>query len=278
MTTHPTAASHRKANIVADLLTASERQFLAKHGIDESKVSDARGLGLAARRTLLQRDSSLLAIGTPCGAYGHRLRTSSGHCVMCDPKKIAFARRHRTGGEVYVAWSSTLTLTKVGTAGDAAARIAQLNSEAYGGGRGWQLVDCYMCDAAGKVEAAVHRRLGDCSAAGRYIKDGKLGDAYELFNCPAVVAVQILRDVLGLEANLPVPTSTMPVRPAEHTKFPSESGKQPWRKGDRVAHLKRPEWGIGWLTADGTAERVDVRFEHGGDKVIAPEMAHLVRL
>ena len=51
-----------------------------------------------------------------------------------------------------------------------------------------------------------------------------------------------------------------------------------WRKGDLVTHPARPEWGTGKLTADGNDERVQVRFQSGGDRVLAPLMAKLVRV
>lgn len=256
------------------ILLRGEISFLQQHGIALSAVSDARGLGTDERRALMRRQGTLIAIGAPCKESGHRLRTSAGHCVMCDPKKIAFARRHRSPGQVYVARSVALTLIKVGSAKDAVGRIAQLNSETYGGGRDWQLVGVYDCPEAGKVESSVHSALAQFSAKGSYQKDGVLTDCYELFNCPAAVAMKTLQGILGLFMTEHPNLAAEPVPPQQ----PRTSHTDGWNKGDRVKHPSRPEWGTGTLIADGSNERVEVRFRNGGDRVLVPSLAKLIRI
>jgi hypothetical protein len=253
------------------LLTREERSFLERHGIALSQLVDGRGLGSDERRAVMHRSKALLAFGSRCAKEGHRLRTSAGHCVMCDPKKIAFARRHHATAEVYVARSARAVLTKVGSAADPAVRIAKLNTERYGGASDWQLVERHACDAAGKVEAAVHNALRGFAVPGRYIKDGRLTDCYELFNCPPDVAVCVLRAELGAGTTTPVPTFEF----RQYLDVPS--GLQ-WRRGDRVRHPRWPDWGEGVLTADGNDDRIEVRFEKGGERILVPAAAALVRI
>jgi hypothetical protein len=251
-----------------ELLTREERAFLERNGISSSQLIDGRGLDSNERRSLMHQSKALLALGTGCKKAGHRLRTGAGHCAMCDPKKIAFARRHHAFAEVYVARSVRLVLTKVGSAADPAARIAKLNTERYGGASDWKLVERHACDAAGKVEVAVHQTLRGFAVMGRYMKDGRLTDCYELFNCPADVAASVLRAEL-------VAGSTNPGH--KSASKPHLAGEQ-WRRGDRVRHPQRPEWGEGVLTADGDIDRIEVRFEKGGDRILLPAAAALERI
>jgi len=257
-----------RQDIPDELLTREERSFLERHGISLSELIDGRTLDSNERRSLMHQSQALLALGTACRKAGHRLRTGAGHCAMCDPKKIAFARRHHASAEVYVARSVRLVLTKVGSAADPAVRIAKLNTERYGGASDWKLVERHACDAAGKVEVAVHNALRGFAVPGRYMKDGRLTDCYELFNCPADVAVNVLRAELAAGATNPGHTSV---------SGPQLTGEK-WRRADRVRHLQRPEWGEGVLTADGDIDRIEVRFEKGGDRVLIPATAALERI
>jgi hypothetical protein len=143
----------KEMSSVETLLSNAEREFLARHQITASQVVDARGLSKQARGGLMRSRAAVLAIGSPCDKRSHRLRISPGHCAECDPKKIAFARRHRSPAQVYVASSSALTLTKIGSSLDANARIAQLNSERYGGVGDWRLVGMCHSSEAGRIES-----------------------------------------------------------------------------------------------------------------------------
>jgi len=217
----------------------------------------------------MRRHAALLAIGVPCRKHGHRLRLSPGHCAVCDPKKIAFARRHRAPGQVYVARSSALTLTKIGSAIDAKGRIAQLNSERYGGTEDWRLIGVSDCDEAGRIEYEAHAALAHSRAEARYRKAGVLTDCYELFACPPEVALTIVQALVGQSTS----------RPADHDHPASSETVNAdmayWRRGDKVVHPDRPEWGMGKVLANGDSERVEVRFACGGDRVLCPSLSNL---
>ena len=254
---------------VATLLSPAEFEFLARHRIAVSQVIDARGLTKQERRLRMRSYSALLAVGNPCAAHGHRLLTSPGHCVACDPKKLAFAKRYRATGQVYVARSSSLTLTKIGSSVDASARIAQLNSDGYGGATDWRLISKFETAEAGKVEFTAHASLADCRTPGRYRKGGELTECYELFACPPEVATTLLTAIIsGLASALGRPGNASQ---GQHKRV------RPWRKGDRLTHPGHPEWGIGTVLANGDTERVEIHFEFGGERILCPSFANLIR-
>lgn len=256
-------------NSVETLLSNAERAFLARHQIAASQVVDARGLGKQARSDLMRNRAAVLAIGASCAKQGHRLRTSPGHCAVCDPKKIAFVRRHRAPGQVYVARSSALTLTKIGSSVDANGRATQLNSERYGGAEDWRLIGVYDCNEAGRVEYEAHAALAQCRAEARYRKAGVLTDCYELFACPPEVAMTVVQALIGQSTS----------RSGDHDRSTSPRTTNAdtvlWRKGDKVSHPSRPEWGMGTVVVNGNSERLEVRFVHGGDRVLCPSLSNL---
>ncbi|SFD39644.1 DUF3553 domain-containing protein [Massilia yuzhufengensis] len=256
-------------NSVETLLSNAERAFLARHQIAVSQVVDARGLGKQARSDLMRSRAAVLAIGAPCEKQGHRLRISPGHCAVCDPKKIAFARRHRAPGQVYVARSSAMTLTKIGSSVDANGRVAQLNSERYGGAVDWRLIGVCDCNEAGRVEYEAHAALAQCRAEARYRKAGLLTNCYELFACPPEVAMTVVQALVGQSTSRPVDH--------DHSTSPRTANADiaHWRKGDKVSHPSRPEWGIGTVLANGDRERLEVRFANGGDRVLCPSLSNL---
>jgi hypothetical protein len=48
-----------------------------------------------------------------------------------------------------------------------------------------------------------------------------------------------------------------------------------WRKGSKVLHPGRPEWGMGTVLANGDNERLEVRFACGGDRILCPSLSGL---
>lgn len=256
-------------NSIEILLSAAELEFLTRHQIAVSQVVDARGLSKEARGNLMRRHGAVLAIGSPCEKQGHRLRISPGHCAVCDPKKIAFARRHRAPGQVYVASSSSLTLTKIGSSVDANDRVVRLNAERYGGADDWRLVGVCDCHEAGRIEYEAHAALAQCRAEARYRKSGVQTECYELFACPPEVAMNVVQAFVKQGASKPVTNDRG--RPSKATR--GEKGL--WQKGEKVMHPNRPEWGIGTILANGDSDRLEVRFSSGGDRVLCPLISNL---
>ena len=86
-------------------LTDDEIWFLRLRGFSPEDVYDGRYEFKEDREMAAKNAGKTLVLGPRCRAAGHRLRTRSGHCVQCDPKKIAFQERYNSPGYVYIAGS-----------------------------------------------------------------------------------------------------------------------------------------------------------------------------
>lgn len=51
-----------------------------------------------------------------------------------------------------------------------------------------------------------------------------------------------------------------------------------YKKGDRVTHPKKPDWGIGQVLADSTDRTVRIFFTHAGEKAISLDFVQPQRL
>ncbi len=112
-----------------ELLTDGEKRFLRWHGLSVDDVFDARGMSGDVWKQLIREEGKTIALGTACGRGGHRLRTRAGHCVQCDPKKLAFQARHSADQYVYIAGSLSTQLIKIGTCMNIPQRERQLRAE-----------------------------------------------------------------------------------------------------------------------------------------------------
>lgn len=180
----------RNAEFMAspDLLTDDERNFLSHHGIPLDKVFDAVCLPKTVYGPLMKEGGYLLACRVQECYRGHALRTRHGHCVQCDPARIAFASRGLVLGDVYVAISPGSGLIKVGCAADADARLAKLANEGYGGQFDWRLVELVHVDRMGELEGQVHQRLRGYRHPVSYVRDGRVVECKELYNCLLTLA------------------------------------------------------------------------------------------
>src|SRR5258708_37936874 len=112
-----------------DILTDAEKRFLGWYGLGADDVYDARGMRGWLWKKRIREENKTVALGTPCGNGGHRLRTRSGHCVQCDPKKLAFQARHSAEQYVYIAGSGCQKLIKGGACEARPQRERQHQSE-----------------------------------------------------------------------------------------------------------------------------------------------------
>ena len=175
-------------------ITAAQRKFLERFEVPMGRLFDATGM----RREDYSREMSalgkLVAIGvTPCSKAGHTMRTSAGHCVECRPANLAFQLRYDAPGEVYVAHSKAVKLTKVGSAKSAMERMRHLNVYQYGGAKDWQVKFYEATSTAGRIEFAAHQILSKHSASGTYFKSGRDIQCQEIFSCSVAVAVKAVR-------------------------------------------------------------------------------------
>ena len=153
--------------------TPSELAFLREQRIPESDVFHAEGMPKKLYKPMMEEIGAIVVTGAaPCSAVGHTIRTRAGHCAQCDTSRIAYQRRHRSKGFVYVAHSHSLDLVKIGSSTDPLRRVAGLASMGYGGGSDWRLVRHYPSSAAGLVEFNVHAQLEAKRIPVVYLRDG----------------------------------------------------------------------------------------------------------
>jgi len=174
-------------------------EFLAKHGVPEQNVFNATGLSTENYKQNMRNGDFDIAYGTTaCEKGGHTFRTSSGHCIQCDPVKLSFLLRHRRSGEVYVAESNTEPrIIKVGSGKSSIDRISGLNSEKYAGRHDWSMKYHYGVKNMGLVESEVHAALYQFAITDRYyLKDGQKTVCREIFSCSLDVTIDALKKII----------------------------------------------------------------------------------
>src|SRR5258708_6399168 len=132
--------------------TLDELAFLNRHRIEPEDVHDGRYQSKSAWQREAKENGKILVLGSPCRARGHRLRTRAGHCVQCDPKKIAYEARYSSPGYVYIGGSLSRRLVKIGTAVDLDQRERNLRFQLYGGLADWVILFHVRANEAGKIE------------------------------------------------------------------------------------------------------------------------------
>lgn len=96
---------------------------------------------------------------------------------------------------MYVAYSETARLVKVGMAGDLADRLNKLREYQYGGASDWELQCSAFVREAGRLEFAVQDRLAQHRVPGTYMRAGRTQGCYELFACELSEAVDVLASI-----------------------------------------------------------------------------------
>ena len=180
-------------------LNQTEKLFLEDQNIPLTMIFNAAGYKKSEYRNLMKSQGKIIAYNTtPCKAYGHRLRTRSGHCIQCDTAKIAFIKRHVERGKVYLAGSINGSLIKVGFSKDEL-REASLNLTKYGGQDDWKILFTIECEHAGSLEGLVQKELSKYGISIQYDHDGHLQRSTELFKCSYSKAKECLENMLDKE-------------------------------------------------------------------------------
>jgi len=173
-------------------LRESELAFLAHYHLSTDDVFDGRRYSQDACKYLAKEQGKEIVLGGACRKAGHRLRTRYGHCVQCDPKKLAFVKRHSAQAYVYIAGSRSGGLIKIGTCRDYDQRLRQLCAERYGDCGDWKLLSFVMVDKAGDLEISASKKLWRYAVTRGYWKDGNRQAGIELFTCSYSLASEAL--------------------------------------------------------------------------------------
>lgn len=171
------------------MFNSDELKFLRDQKISLEEVFDARNQSKSVWQQRARELGKNFVVGTPCKAFGHRLRTTAGHCIQCDTKKIAYQTRETIEQYLYIAVSQKGKLIKIGSTNDYERREMQLQNESYGGHSDWVKVFHMRAKNAASIERVVGQRLARHSVTGSYTKSGKEQDATEMFNCSYELAL-----------------------------------------------------------------------------------------
>lgn len=188
---------------IKKILTQEEKLFIKQHGLALSEIYDARGLSSRVYHDIAKEHGCLWVINS-C-QRGHRLKTRSGHCIECDPRRIVFQRRYSETGILYIAVAGEYC--KVGitennfydTSDSVYHRSVTLNmDDGYGNIQGWKIVKYWEVINAGRIEDDVHYLLEEYKVEDvDYWYSGEWRTAKELFKCSqktAEDAVQVVID------------------------------------------------------------------------------------
>lgn len=151
--------------------------FLEIHKIDLNDVQDAKGLPIYQIKDEMKSNDKLFAYNTtPCEKGGHTLRDRSGHCIVCNTANIAFMKRSRQTGYIYIAGSLLRNYIKVGmTTTGINDRISRMNSRRVGNTNDWVVLKTIKCDFANMIEFGIQNKLS------RYSVNGE--NSTEIFRC-----------------------------------------------------------------------------------------------
>ena len=180
-------------------LTKAHLAFLKHHDVPLSRVFDATGVGPRKGdygAVMSELELWIAYNVTPCRAEGHTLRDRKGNCVQCKTSNIAYLRRHDEAGEVYVFYSSSGRLTKVGSSKNPRVRIRNTIERAYGGCSDWEIQYSRSTPKAGRVEFLAHRKLEAHRVSATYYDHGHNIECLELFRCDVKTAIGAVENSL----------------------------------------------------------------------------------
>ena len=165
-------------------LSPEQLAFLAAHGIPPGTVFDASGMRRSAYQRTMAEKGRAFAYGVGiCNRLHRAIRTRAGHCIQCNPARIAFALRDDISAFVYIAGSARAELIKVGLTTDLDARQRNLRIERWAGCSDWQVLAFVECPEAGRAERAAHALLSTWSTSCEYSQGGTRHQSCEVFRC-----------------------------------------------------------------------------------------------
>ena len=179
-------------------LTKSEKDFLRYHDIPLSSTFDITGMSVRDYKKEMKAKGKLIGYGAnPCQNAGHTLKTRSGHCPQCRTETIGYLKRHISDGDIYVAFSRSANLTKIGYSTCTPERISSLNKTQYGGCDDWEATFSMSLQSAGEVESAAQKIIEEYSVQGIYYWNGSvLRECSELFSCDYSIAIEAIEFVV----------------------------------------------------------------------------------
>lgn len=181
-------------------LSREQVYFLKSQGISPAQIFDATSVNNKSER-IIQMDFLELYFyigNSPCQKSGHLLRTKAGHCIQCDHSKIAYQLRSSAAGYVYLAYSKSNSLAKIGfTKNMPTERVFFLAKECYANSDDWVLHKYVRFEKeAGKKEFEIHSILEKHLLPVKYEKTkGKVVLCREVFSCTLELALNAFNKI-----------------------------------------------------------------------------------
>lgn len=181
-------------------LTDEQLQFIKSQNLPLSNFFDASGLLAEERiRAMTALEIPFYYGGAIC-KEGHSLRAKRGHCIECDTSRIAFQLRNSASGYVYIAFSPSAKLIKIGYSKlHPQDRGSFLRNEAYGNIRDWDIKKvAHAQKDAGKKEFLIHSTLSKYQKPVIYEKNrGLFVECREIFECELDHAINVFNSIIN---------------------------------------------------------------------------------
>lgn len=158
-------------------------EFIEYHKIDTNNIMDAKGRSISEIKEEMKKNDILFAYNTTaCTKAGHTIRDRHSHCIVCDTAHIAFMKRTKETGYIYIAGSLVKNFIKVGmTTEEPEKRIGKLNSRKVGNTNDWVVIKAIKCDYSNLVEIAIQKDLRKYKVEGDLYDDSI--ESSEIFRC-----------------------------------------------------------------------------------------------
>lgn len=169
--------------------TAEQANFLRSEGFENPRqwALNATGMTMREIREALRTNDKLFAYGYKECRDGHTLRTAAG-CPQCNTQYLTKLKESIKQGVVYLAWSPSEKLIKIGCSADVDDRLYMLRLQGYGGINDWELKYIFYVKRMGKAESAVKRIIVNYKIRITWMRQGHLSTTDEIYNCSMKVA------------------------------------------------------------------------------------------
>lgn len=156
--------------------------FFEHHKIDLNNVLDAKGKSVYSLKDYMKENNYYFAYNTtPCSNHGHTIKDIYSHCIVCKPANIAFLKRSKVSGVIYIAGSLKKQYIKIGmTTEEVKTRISKLNSRGVGNTNDWQVIKSFKCDNTNKIENLIIQNLSNYKVENSFYGDT---ESSEIFRC-----------------------------------------------------------------------------------------------
>lgn len=176
-----------------------EIALILQFEIEDYEIFDATGMRASEWKEAIQgTDYRVIANASPCREHGHTLRTRPGHCAVCNPRNLAIQDRHYEDGEIYLAYSESKQLSKIGVSKSTYNRIKSLNSQSYANANDWVMLFSKRVDSSAyNIESEIHQKLSKYQVKIIFSRSfGVSETSREVFSCDPSFGIKVIEDAI----------------------------------------------------------------------------------